>query len=136
MSDTIVLPIAGLGVLVMPRADFEAALSAGRALLTPAPPPAPAAASQSNPRLLDADQIEALTNIPASWWMAAARTRSIPFRRMGRRVRFVLEEIVACEDFKIAQATQSLPTQSPTTPSKSSHKGPKQTLQKPHLPAG
>lgn len=117
MADTIVLPIAGLGILVMDRAEFEAALSAGRALVPAEAPKTRASeprtrARRSESQLLDAEQLEAVTAVPATWWMAAARARRIPFRKIGRRVRFVLEEIIACEELKRRELEQVLPRES------------------------
>lgn len=112
MADTIVLPIAGLGILVMDRATFDAALSAGRALV-PSEAPKPRTSTRgSDAQLLDAEQLEAVTAVPATWWMAAARARRIPFRKIGRRVRFVLEEIIACEELKRRELEQALPRES------------------------
>ena len=34
------------------------------------------------------------TGVPKSWWMAQARNRSIPFRKIGRRVRFDPREVL------------------------------------------
>jgi hypothetical protein len=95
----------------MARAEFEAALAAGRALMpsSASAPPASAQTPCSDPQLLDAEQLEAVTGVPATWWMAAARSRRIPFRRIGRRVRFVLDEIIACERFKCAEIDRLLP---------------------------
>jgi len=113
MADTIVLPIAGLGILVMDRAEFEAALSAGRSLVPTEAPKPRARVRRSDAQLLDAEQLEAVTAVPATWWMAAARARRIPFRKIGRRVRFVLEEIIACEELKRRELEQVLPRDSP-----------------------
>jgi hypothetical protein len=68
MADTIVLPIAGLGILVMDRAGFEAALSAGRALIPPEAPSLHTKPRSSDAGLLDAEQLEAVTAIPAGGW--------------------------------------------------------------------
>lgn len=98
----------------MGRTEFEAALSAGRALVPSEAPVPPRANSRQAPdaRLLDAAQLEAVTAIPATWWMAAARARRIPFRKIGRRIRFVLEEIIACEELKRRELEQVLPHES------------------------
>lgn len=83
----------------MQRAEFDAALAAGRAVAI-STPPSHADAPQEDHKLLDATQLEAVTGVPATWWMAAARSRRVPFRKIGRRIRFVLAEVIACEDFK------------------------------------
>jgi len=46
--------------------------------------------------LLDAAGLAAKTEVPASWWVVAARQRRVPHYRMGRWVRFRLSEVLAC----------------------------------------
>ena len=41
-----------------------------------------------NPELLTADQLEARTSVPASWWEQAARENRVPHTQIGRYVRF------------------------------------------------
>lgn len=99
MADLIFLPLPGVGTLAMTREQFDAALNAGRDVVArPAVQAAPAATHE--PRLLNARELEEATGVPQSWWMAQARERRIPFRKIGRRVRFTLEEVLACEAFK------------------------------------
>lgn len=90
MSDRIVIPLPGLGTLELPREVFE------QHLIRPADavPAAPAV------ELLDADQLEQRTGIPSSWWMTQARERRIPFRKLGRYVRFDLAEVMACAAYR------------------------------------
>lgn len=104
MSDQVILAIPGVGTLALTRERFEEALKSGREFTAPVssvaePVQSPATHTQPS-ALLDADQLEDLTNIPRTWWMTRARERRIPFRKIGRRVRFVLEEVMACEEFK------------------------------------
>jgi hypothetical protein len=49
--------------------------------------------------LLDAAAMGALTNMPASWFAAAATRQEIPHYRFGRWVRFRASEVLASEDF-------------------------------------
>jgi hypothetical protein len=89
MSEHILIPLPGLGTLVLPRDVFEQHLVK----------PAREIASPTS-ELLDADGLEARTGIPASWWMTQARERRVPFRKMGRYVRFDVAEVMACEAYK------------------------------------
>jgi len=52
------------------------------------------------PRLLSAEEMQAATGVPASWFEAQARERRIPFRKFGRWPRFDLEEILSLESFQ------------------------------------
>ena len=97
MSDIVLIPFPGIGTLAMTREQFQAALSAGHELGTTsarAPPP-PSAVDE----LVDAQQLEQKTGVPQSWWMAQARGRRIPYRKIGRRVRFVFDEVIRCDAF-------------------------------------
>lgn len=90
MTD-VLIPLPGLGTLKLPRDVFE------QHLVRPEPvPSAPAAAAE----LVDADQLEQRTGIPASWWMTQARERRVPFRKLGRYVRFDFAEATGCEAYK------------------------------------
>jgi hypothetical protein len=99
MADTFLVPLPGIGTLALTRPQFEAALNAGRDVGTPAPGHS-LSASDGETRLLDAHQLEEITQVPASWWMAQARAHRIPFRKVGRRVRFVLDEVLSSEEIK------------------------------------
>jgi hypothetical protein len=90
MSEDVLIPLPGLGTLALPREVFE------QHLLSPstATPRAP------SPELVDADELQARTGIPASWWMAQARERRVPFRKLGRYVRFDVAEIMSCDAYK------------------------------------
>jgi hypothetical protein len=93
MSDRVLIPLPGIGTLALSREDYEAALAAGHALS--AAPGAPATPQAS--KLLTAEEMEAATGVPASWFASQARERRIPFRKLGRYVRFDLVELMACE---------------------------------------
>lgn len=45
-------------------------------------------------RLLTADELQSLTSIAKSWWLAEARADRIPHIRAGKYVRFVFSEVV------------------------------------------
>jgi hypothetical protein len=89
MSEHILIPLPGLGTLALPRDVFEQHLVK----------PAHEIASPTS-ELMDADSLEARTGIPASWWMTQARERRVPFRKMGRYVRFDVAEVMSCEAYK------------------------------------
>ncbi|GFE82532.1 hypothetical protein GCM10011487_45320 [Steroidobacter agaridevorans] len=89
MSERILIPLPGLGTLELPREVFDQHLL--KTLV-----PAPTLPSE----LVDADQLEERTGIPASWWMTQARERRVPFRKMGRYVRFELSEIMECDAYR------------------------------------
>jgi hypothetical protein len=93
MSDRVLIPLGAIGTLLLDGDAYRAALAAGAAL---AASPAPAAATVA-PKLLSAEEMEAATSIPASWYATQARERRIPFRKLGRYVRFDFDEIMASE---------------------------------------
>lgn len=93
MADRVVIPLPPLGTLDLPRDVFDRHL-------VPAAAPAPIAAPAQPPELLDAKSLEARTGVPASWWMTQARERRIPFRKLGRYVRFDLAEVIASDAFQ------------------------------------
>lgn len=89
MSEHILIPLPGLGTLALPREVFE------EHLLKPS-----TATAKSPSELVDADELQARTGIPASWWMTQARERRLPFRKMGRYVRFDIAEVMSCDAYK------------------------------------
>jgi hypothetical protein len=89
MSEHILIPLPGLGTLALPRDLFE------QHLLKPAE-----VTGSPQSELVDADGLQARTGIPASWWMTQARERRVPFRKMGRYVRFDVAEVMACDAYK------------------------------------
>ncbi len=101
MTDAlVVLIVPEVGAIALTPAALHAARALGRSLLGecqsigPASSVAPAA---SQAALIDAHQLEIATGISAEWWMTAARERRVPHRRIGRKVRFVLEDVLASE---------------------------------------
>src|SRR5262245_46643933 len=91
MSDNVLIPLPGLGTLELPRDVFE------QHLVRPADPAPPRAREAE---ILDADQLEARTGVPASWWMTQARERRIPFKKFGRYVRFDFLEVSECDAYR------------------------------------
>jgi hypothetical protein len=89
MSEHVLIPLPGLGTLSLPREVFE------QHLVSPSTVPA-----VPSSELVDADELQARTGIPATWWMAQARERRVPFRKLGRYVRFDVAEIMSCDAYK------------------------------------
>ena len=89
-GDCVFIPLAGIGTLSLTRQEFTAALAAGAALA----PPSGASASVAEP-LLDAEQLAAQLNVPASWIEQAAREGRIPVLRFGRWPRFRRSDVEA-----------------------------------------
>lgn len=92
MSENILIPLPGLGTLALPREVFE------QHLLKPSTVTVTAAKSPSE--VVDAAELQARTGIPASWWMTQARERRLPFRKMGRYVRFDIAEVMSCDAYR------------------------------------
>jgi len=78
--------------------ELDEAVERARTVL----PPERAATGATNApaRLLTAEELSAATSIPASWFEQAAREGSIPCIRLGRYVRFALDEIVKSPRFR------------------------------------
>ncbi len=91
MADRVLIPLGSVGTLDLPRALFEQHLVAPAAAETPA--------QASAIELVDADQLATRTGIPSSWWMTQARERRIPFRKLGRYVRFDFAEVTAADPY-------------------------------------
>jgi hypothetical protein len=97
MSERILIPLPGLGTLELPREVFE------QHLVRPTAPEPASSASE----LVDADELERRTRIPASWWLTQARERRVPFRKIGRYVRFDVDEVFRCDEFRRKATSQN-----------------------------
>jgi hypothetical protein len=85
VSDTILIPLAGIGTLALSREAFETALAEGSRAIAAGP----AGATQDAEPLLDAQQLSAqLGNVPVTWVEAAGRDGRIPSVECGRWRRF------------------------------------------------
>lgn len=93
MADHVLVVVPGLGPIALTPDALRTARAKGRELLGEEP----AAFVGTAPVLLDADQLEKRTGIPASWWMSQARERRVPHQRIGRRVRFDLADVMASD---------------------------------------
>jgi hypothetical protein len=102
MPDLILLPFPGFGTIALSREQLESAREAARSLGCDGYDGRAGASQRSSPsqRLVTADELEVSTGVPSTWWMAQARERRIPFRKIGRRVRFVLDEVLQSETFR------------------------------------
>ncbi len=67
----------------------------------------PVSEPKGNIELLLADEVAAMLRVPARWVYDAARAGRIPCRKVGRKVRFVREEV----ERWIELASRSTPTQ-------------------------
>ena len=92
MTDRILVPIVGLGVLAMSREAFAEALAEGADL---SPAAAPSSAVSATEQLLDADQAAVQMNVSARWLEDSARSGIIPHVKLGKFTRFRLSEIAA-----------------------------------------
>ena len=88
----VVVPVPGVGVLVLDDDVFKAALERGKAF---APVNGAAHPSVPDPEeaLLTAEQLSEKTGVPASWYLEQARKRLVPCHKIGRYVRFTLSEV-------------------------------------------
>jgi hypothetical protein len=87
----IVIPLPGFGTLRLPREVFEQHLQC--APISPAAEAAPR-------KLIDAEQLEEITGVPATWWASQARERRLPFHKFGKYVRFDINEVFESDEFK------------------------------------
>jgi hypothetical protein len=92
MTDRVLIPLPDGRWLGLTPEQFLEAEQSGREI-RPAPPTG--AAPTGHDELLTAEQLEARTNVPASWWEQAARERRVPHARIGRYVRFRFAEVAA-----------------------------------------
>jgi hypothetical protein len=91
MSELVLLPL-GPELLAFTCEELETARKRARTLL---PPAAPNAAVTAPEALLDADAMQSVTGVPATWWLEAARRDEVPALRFGKYVRFRLSDVLA-----------------------------------------
>lgn len=80
------------GVVALTRDELQHALAAAAELL-PSSAPASVSAAPNSERWLTAEECEAATGVPKSWFAEGARRGTIPCKRAGHYVRFVLSEL-------------------------------------------
>jgi excisionase family DNA binding protein len=100
MSDRVLVPLPDGRWLSLDREAFEAALAAGVEFA----PAVGAPAAPTGPRLLTSEQLAEQTSIPATWFEEAARRDEIPCVRVGKYVRFDLDEVLSSLNPRIASA--------------------------------
>lgn len=91
MTQQVLIPLPGVGTLVLERAQFDAALTAGAGLADTNS----TAATMSEPRLFTSQELHERLKIPATWFEEQARLETIPCVRAGKYVRFDLDEVLA-----------------------------------------
>jgi hypothetical protein len=84
VSDTVFIPIFGVGLLVLNREAFDAAVAAGKEYSgeQSAPEPMP------DSRLLDSKQMADKLGVPKTWLEQAARNGDVPVVQVGKYRRF------------------------------------------------
>jgi hypothetical protein len=98
VADRILVPLSDGRWLSLDREVFNVALAAGAECMG-----APLKLSEAEApatKLLTAEQLETRTGVSANWFESRARERRIPFRKIGRYVRFDYEELMASEAFQ------------------------------------
>ena len=91
MGKELILIPFGNNVLALSQEDFKKALSLGYEItgtVTVEPEAKP------TERLLDAEDAGKMTEVPASWFLEAARQERIPHVRMGKYVRFRMSDVL------------------------------------------
>ncbi|HWG75369.1 MAG TPA: hypothetical protein VN660_01075 [Steroidobacteraceae bacterium] len=96
MSDRILVCLPDGRWLALDRETFDAGLAAGASLMNPSRPAAQATASS---KLMSAEEMADATGVPSSWYASQARERRIPFRKIGRYVRFDYTEVLSSDAF-------------------------------------
>jgi hypothetical protein len=92
VADRVLVPFATGQWLALSPETFREALEAGTAAM---PSPAQAKGADPTQKLASAAEMEVATGVPASCFAAQARERRIPFRKIGRYVRFDVAEVLA-----------------------------------------
>jgi hypothetical protein len=84
MADLVLIPLPGLGVLKLARAQYEAALV-----------PLPTATGERSPDedLLEAKAAAAKLGVTARWLEDSARAGIVPHYKLGRFLRFRVSEV-------------------------------------------
>jgi hypothetical protein len=90
MTDRVIIPVPGIGLLALTREALAEALAAGAELTGQQPSPASAATGEL---LLDADQAGAQLGVTARWLDDSARAGIIPHYKLGAYRRFRVSEV-------------------------------------------
>jgi|SRR5579871_67494 len=92
MPDRVIVPLPGLGHLVLDAETYRAALHEGTTVI---PTGVASQGHAADLSLLDSEQLAAALGVPATWIEQAARENRIPSLRIGRRRRFCRAEVEA-----------------------------------------
>jgi hypothetical protein len=83
--------------LALTAEEFESGLRRGLALTSST---ATAPAANGDAHLCTAEQMEASTGVPATWFLEAARAGTVPHHKIGRYVRFRADEVFSFTRFR------------------------------------
>ena len=87
MTDRVIIPIPGVGTIVLDADSYQAALR---------PATMPSSEVKAQPQLLvDAAKLGELTSTSASWWEAAARDSDCPSVFVGKYRRFSIADCLS-----------------------------------------
>lgn len=92
-TETVLVPF-GNEHLALSVHELNTALQRGRELTGTKVPAIGDTCRENSSRLLDAQGMEAKTQIPASWFLEQARQQKIPHVRAGKYVRFELDTLL------------------------------------------
>ena len=87
MTDRVLVPIAGVGTLILDADAYQVALQPVSMPSTPV--------EAAEPLLVDAAKLGELTSTSASWWEAAARESDCPSIFVGKCRRFSVTECLS-----------------------------------------
>ena len=100
MTDSIVVPLPDGRWLALDRPALDAALAAGAEMaLQPM-----VAVYPASPRLLTSAQLADQLNVPATWLEEAARRSEVPCVRLGKYLRFDIDEVMSSLNPRIVRA--------------------------------
>ncbi len=100
MADRVVFALPDGRWLAMEREAFDSALAAGSEFA----PPSEVPNASNAPRLLTSEQLSEQLSIPATWLEEAARRDEVPCVRVGKYVRFDIDEVLSSLNPRIASA--------------------------------
>lgn len=99
MTDLVIVAL-GAQCLALTQDQFREALERGRELIEGITATPSGANGDAPEHLLTAEGMEALTQVPASWFLEQARRGELPHHKLGKYVRFRFDEVLACSRFR------------------------------------
>lgn len=88
--NTVIVPLPDGRSLAMDIEVYREALARGQVML----PASVTSQSDTAVEVLDADSMAERTNVPASWWLEAARRGDVPSLKCGKYRRFVYAKAI------------------------------------------